>query len=441
MDLSQLLNINITRETQAVSQAGFGVALILGPNKTASGVGTYGSLTDVLAEPGITISTDEYKAAAKYFGQTPKPQKLKIGKSLVKVAQVDTITPTAVDSHVYVVTINGTNFSFTAGTGTSAAAIVTGLIALINAGSTGVTASGTNTLILTAQVAGQPFTTSVNADPDLALVHTTANTGVVESLVALQLVDNDWYGLISTFRSDADILQLAAFIETQPKIFGVSGNAAGDIDGASTTDIAYKLKAASYFRTWFEYSGDTVNYPEAGLFGRALPTIPGSETWAFKTIAGQVVDNLSGTAITALKAKNANYYVLVGGRNITLDGKVAGGDYIDIIRLIDAITSDMMTAVFGSLVNNDKVPFTNGGISIVQNDIEGVLKKYQKSGGVAPDDVDSNGNVIKGYVTSFPKVSDVNVNDRANRILSGATFTARLAGAIQALVLNGTVTV
>lgn len=451
MGLESIVNVSISRQTAAVSQAGFGTGFILSGDKSAAGVGTYSSLADVLAEPGITSGTDTGKAAAKYFGQSPKPQKLKIGKALAKVAQVDTITPTPVNLHHYIVNISGVKngvpfniaYEYDADSSALATEIVTGLTTAINADSAanGVTASGSSTLILTANVAGQPFSTSINGDANMSLVHTTANVGVVESLAALSLIDNDWYALISTFRSIDDIWQLAGYIEGLLKIFGVSKSDAAMYDPASTTDIGYLLKAGSFFRTWIEYSADTANYPEAGLFGRCLPLTPGSETWAFKTIAGQTVDSLTGTQINALKAKNINYYSPLGGVNITLDGKVAGGEYIDVIRLIDLLASRMMEGIFGKLVRSDKVPFTNGGITLVQNEVIGVLKANQKTGGIAPDDVDANGAVVPGFSTSFPKIGDISANDRAARTLNGGTWTARISGAIQAANINGTVTV
>lgn len=451
MGLENLINVSISRETEAVSQAGFGTPFILGPNKTASGVGSYSSLAAVLLEPGLTSSTDEYKAAAKIFGQSPKPTLIKIGKSLSKVAQVDTITPTAVNAHHYIVTLAGLfsgvafslSYDYTSDGSATAAEIVTGLIALINAAtaSHGVVASGSSTLILTANTAGRPFTTTVSDATNMVLVHTTANVGVVESLAALELIDNDWYALISTFRSIDDVMQIAAHVEALLKIFGVSRNDAGMIDGTSVTDLAYLLKAANYFRTWVEYSGDTANFPEAALFGRCLPTTPGSETWAYKTPAGQVVDVLTDTQISALKAKNCNYFTPYGGVNITLDGKVAGGEYIDIIRLIDLLAARMQEGIFGQLVRSDKIPFTNAGITVIQNEVISVLKANQKTGGIAPDDVDANGDLVPGFSTSFPNISDISANDRAARTLSGGTWTARLAGAIQAVTINGTVTV
>lgn len=89
-------------------------------------------------------------------------------------AQVTTITPTAVNDATYFVAINGKGFSFTADGSATAAEIVTGLTALINADTDlPVTASGSSTLILTADTAGVPFLVSLGAN--LSAAATTAN--------------------------------------------------------------------------------------------------------------------------------------------------------------------------------------------------------------------------------------------------------------------------
>lgn len=89
-------------------------------------------------------------------------------------AQVNTITPTAVNSTVYNMAINGRAYAYTSDGSATAAEIVTGFTTVINADTAnGVTASGTTTLILTANVAGAPFVTSLGAN--LAEALTTPN--------------------------------------------------------------------------------------------------------------------------------------------------------------------------------------------------------------------------------------------------------------------------
>lgn len=441
MGLEQIVNVNITRETASVTQAGFGTPLILGPNAAFANTAprTYESLLEVADD--FDSSDDEYKAAQKIFSSNPKVKQIKIGKRLANVAQVRTITPTAVNNFQYDVTIDGVLYSYTSDGSATVSEIVAGLIALINADVNAVvTASGSTTLILTADNAGRSFSSSVGTN--LAQVSTTANVGVGESLAGISSTDDDWYGLIITSKSDGDVLEAAAYIEAVRKIFGISRSDAEIYDASETDDIFSKLMNANYFRTFTFYSGDAANFPEAGMFGRFLPTVPGSEQWAFKTYAGVTIDVLSSTQISALKGKNVNFYTRVAGVSVSQEGKTAGGEWIDTIRLIDLLVARMQEAIFGSLVRNLKIPFTNAGVSVIENDVRGVLSQNQKTGGIAPDEVDPDTQeLIPGFTTSFPRVADVPANDRAARRLTGGTWTARLAGAIVAADINGTVTV
>jgi len=440
MGLEQIVNVQISRQTGGVTQAGFGTPMILGNTSSELTVGqikTYSSLTAVLED--FASSDAEYVAASKIFAQTPKPPQIKIARHIALVAQVSTHTPNVSSQTVqaFTVTINGTLFSFTSDSDPTAAEVVTGLISLINAGTEPVTASGTTTLILTADNAGQPFTIANSAN--MPATSSTASVGYPEAFAAISAVDDDWYAVVGTVKTQWAILAIAAYIETQRKIYGVSIEEADALDIAEEGDTGSLLKIGNYFRTFWMYSAVSETYPEAAWFGRVLPLSPGSETWAYKTLAGVATDNLSSGQIASLKDKNGNYYTVVGGVSIMIDGKVAGGEWVDVIRFIDWLQARIQERIFGSVVRLDKIPYTDGGIAIVDNDLKSVLKDGQDVGGIAADTVDANGNPLPGFTTTFPRAFAVSANDKAARTLTGS-FTAKLAGAIHAVTINGTVT-
>lgn len=439
MGLEQIVNVAISRNTQSISQTGFGTPLVLGSNGVFTGVRAYSGMEGVSTD--FASTTDEYKAAARLFAQSPRPKQVKIGKRLTGVSEVLTLTPTVLDSTVYTVTIAGVEYSYTSDADATATEIVTGLKTAINADAgVGFIATGVATLILTAKIPGIAATVTQTAD--LVRAETTGNVGVAESLAAISGVDNDWYALILCSKTEGDILAAASYIESVRKIFGVSLSDLNTLDAAVTTDLFSRLQAMSLFRTFTFWSADAANFPEAGMFGRFLPTVPGSEQWSFKTYASVTIDALSPTQINALKAKGVNFYTRIAGVNVGQEGKVAGGEWIDVIRFIDWVEARMQEEIFGSIVENEKIPYTNGGISIIENDVAGVLKAGQKAGGFAPDDVDpATGKPVPGYTTTFPRVSEISANDRASRKLTGGRFTGKLAGAIIAAEINGTVTV
>ncbi|MDH8538541.1 DUF3383 family protein, partial [Klebsiella pneumoniae] len=68
---------------------------------------------------------------------------------------------------------------------------------------------------------------------------------------------NSWYGLhlavpVADYPSDTDIISVAAAIEAASvsRIFGVTSADSTILDAATTTDLASKLKAAKYSRTF-----------------------------------------------------------------------------------------------------------------------------------------------------------------------------------------------
>ena len=100
--------------------------------------------------------------------------------NIIAVAQVYTITPTAVDSTVYTLTIDGIAYSYTSGIGATVAQITAGLALEINVTQTNgivpVTAvDNTTNITLTADVAGVAFTATDTGAGTLVIVPTQPN--------------------------------------------------------------------------------------------------------------------------------------------------------------------------------------------------------------------------------------------------------------------------
>lgn len=431
MGLDSIVNVQISRQTAGVTQAGFGVPLILGPNAAfpQTEIREYRSLNAVAED--FTSGQAEYVMASKIFSQTPRPPRLKIGKTSAPVAQVSTLTPDVTVQAIaqFVATIDGEVYSFTSDATPTAGEVVTGLIALINGDPDAkVTASGTTTLILTADVPGNAFTVETSAN--LSVAATTPSNGIANDIQKASDVDADWYFLLLTSVDVNTIIAAASDIEARKKLmlFLTSDVA---VPTAVTTDIVSVLKAKTLFRTAAMYSGTAADRAESALVGRVAPLDPGSETWANKTLANVTVDKLTDGQQANLSNKNANFYVQIAGINVTQNGKVVGGEYIDVIRFIDWLTARMQEAVFTQLVQQDKVPYTDAGIAVVETAMRAVLEAGVRAGGI-PSSQD--------YTVTVPKAKDISQADKAARHLTGITFTATLSGAIHAVTIQGTVT-
>jgi len=187
MALSDIVTVTITSESAAVEQAGFGVPIILAPD-TPGGfterVRFYTSLTGVGVDFATTTAT--YKMAAAVFGQNPRPSTLAVGRLANKPTQRWAVTPTASNSTLYQMRVNGTLVEFTSDSSATVTEIITGLKAAIDALSLGVTVSDQTTYMrIVANTAGAFFSVEVLDTSLLALAQDHADPGLATDLAAM----------------------------------------------------------------------------------------------------------------------------------------------------------------------------------------------------------------------------------------------------------------
>ncbi|MCY1552961.1 hypothetical protein D9M68_893960 [compost metagenome] len=126
---------------------------------------------------------------------------------------------------------------------------------------------------------------------------------------------------------------------------------------------------------------------------------------------------------------------------ITQNGKVAAGEWIDVIRGRDWLAEQVKINVATQIINaNGKVPFTDDGILIIVNGLRQALMLGQARGLIAPDEIYDAGRKIPGFVITAPRSASISPNDKANRILRDLKFSARLAGAIHVADIKGNLT-
>lgn len=432
MSLDSIVNITIDAQTTAPTRAGFGTPMIAGYTTVfAERIRFFTQLTE-MTTLGFSTSSALYKAAQAVFAQNPRPTQLAIGRLDVANTMVVTCTPVVQNTHLYTVTINGVDFTFTSDGSATAAEIVAGLVAAINGGTEPVTASGSTTLILTADVAGTNFELEVDYS-DLRPNDDTADTCDIEAqLAAITVVSDAWYALHLVDRSAAITEAAAAYIETVKKIF-VATSGDYDILTSSTTDLASALQDAAYARTALLFSRLPHKASGAAWAGNQLPFDPGSTTWAFKTLAGVPADSFPDAGeIVFMKAKNCNYYSTVAGINVTQQGKTASGEFIDVTIFLDWLKARMQERIFSLLANSKKIPFTAAGIGLIENTVRAQLAEGVRVGGLEDDDV---------LQVTVPLISEVDPVDKANRLLKTVRFQATLAGAVHELVVIGTILV
>lgn len=457
--ISSIVNVQISRQTRGVTQAGFGTPLILTDESSGWGgsefARTYVDIDEILED--FASSTDAYKAAVAIFAQSPQVEQIKIGKEGTRTAQIATIVFSAdiiVGNTISAFTISSggklesiTSTAFDTNNATTLTALATKIQA--TAAIATAVSNGTHTITVTAATAGVSFsisaiTVSGGASQATAVrTTTTANEGPAEFLADISDQDDAWYGLIWANERNEDLVyEAAAYIETQRKIFGTCSQDADILDATDTDDIGYTLSQGNFDRTFVIYNADASDFADAAWMGKCFTFDPGEETWKFKTLAGITSDNLTSSKRAAAQDKNVNIYVEVGGIDITMEGVMAGGEYIDVIRGVDWLQAKIEESVFGKLANAPKIPYTNAGIKVVVGLVRAQLDNGIKVGLLSNDPLEGNArNDNSPYRVTAPLVSEISANDRAERFLPDVEFVAKLAGAIHRVTIQGTVTV
>ena len=243
----------------------------------------------------------------------------------------------------------------------------------------------------------------------------------------------------------AQYADVAAYIETQEKMFCYT-----ELDVLAAANANPTVNDVLY-RTMGVYGRETsdqtdANVPAANkcmnvaLAAEWLTYASGSETAAFKQLAKVQPSTLASDEVEHLVDANLNYVVAVGNRTVSMNGITLAGEWADVIRFRDWLKHEMQNLVVATLLDNPKIPFTDGGIALIQNQMLAALKAGQKRGGIAGEEFDENGESIPAYTTTVPMSSALSAAQKASRKLTNCKFKARLAGAIHFAELKGSLT-
>lgn len=432
--LSDIANVTIALNTTSVARANFGTQMITSPLASfAERVRTY---SDFDATNPDNLPPILQTALSDAFAQIPRPRQVKVGRlSILKaaIAPVD-----AVGLAVYSLKLGTTLISVTAAASPTTTTIATQLAAAINAAAVGVTATavaGVVELVFIGAII--PVTTFTKIQWDV--ITSSATAGILAAdLGEIKLEDDAWYVLHLTERTTARVLLAAEWTEAQEKIFVTASQNSDILTPGISTDVVSLLKASQYFRTAIAYHGKAnTEFADVAWASRVLTIPPGGETWALKKLASVTPDKLSATDRVTIFGKNGNtfeYYQT--SIALTGAGKVAGGEWIDIIRFRDYLKDLIQTNLVMLMINRDKIPYTDGGIQLLGNNLIGSLRTGQNVGGISPDEINAAGDKVPGFNTTIPLSSEVDDITKASRVVY-LKFNARIAGAIHVTDVSG----
>lgn len=448
MAVSSFVQVNILAAVAAPTQAAFNIGGVSGYHTVWTDLSrSYTSLSALNVDFPATASSSGdakagiAKAGAAFFAQSPNPGVFKVFRLQHKTTKTFTVTiVTAVDSTTYSFTLAGQTVSFTSGVGTTGILIAAGLVSAITAlAITGVSAanSGTNVVTITG-TAGTWFDVDTSTNPAVAanmtVLETTADNQIAADLGLVAAADPAWYGLVHVDHSKAIELVVAAWAESNSKVYFTSSQDSDCLTNANT-DILYALKQGGYNRTAGAYHQNPGQFLEAALMGFFFPFTPGSANYFLKTLAGISASPtavLNDTGVSNALAKNGNVYRTEAGLNVYYPGTMASGRFIDITTGVDYMTARLQNRLYAAMVNSQKIPYTQAGAAIIEGCIRSQIKEEIDIGFAADD---------SNVVVTVPAVSSQASVDRAARIMRNCNFTFRAAGAVQDVIVNGTVTV
>lgn len=194
-----------------------------------------------------------------------------------------------------------------------------------------------------------------------------------------------------------------------------------------------------YDRTFVAYHTDATNYPNAvaAVVGATAGYEAGSFTYKNIIVKGVTALDISDTDLeNKVHGKGAITFLEKAGDIVTSEGKVASGEYADIVDSKDYIVHNIAYRVQKVFNVNKKVAYTNAGISLLEVAVGGVLKSAYDNGMIAEDDA---GAAI--YATSFKLRSETTEADRAARKYPYGQFSFELSGAIHCCEVVGEITV
>ena len=245
-----------------------------------------------------------------------------------------------------------------------------------------------------------------------------------------EIYNQDWRQLVCVLAEaeDSTEAEVAAYMETKDdRLYFVTFESETALEGAITTKGDRTVA--------FVYGGDSL-YPECALIGATAGKEAGSITYKNTILKGIEPEVLTDEQIDGIHDAGGLCFVTKAGDNVTSEGKVMSGEYIDIIDSKDWIISEIVYNTQKLLNTMPKVPYTNKGIAMLETQCVNVLKQAYENGMIADNDEG-----LPDYSTSYALRNEVSAADRIERKYLQGKFTFGLAGAIHQVHVDGEIIV
>ena len=450
----KVVDVTVNLGTQPITTEGFETPLFVAiHNAFADRQRIYGD-TDTMVQDGFAPGSPAVAFATKVFAGKFPPQYIRVGRQEMTNTVIDFTGTTNIDPAVPVA-VNIASGAYLASivvpvsAGSTPATIASALAAAI-------TADTTLEDVLTATVgtaadAGKVTVVaknnglfSVGKDQGNYAVVSTSSETVSAVLPTIAAVSDDWYFLSTESHTEASILSAAAYASANYKLHVYSSQDAG-IASASDTSIGAQLKALAYDTSigMYDPTADTT-LPEAGIIGAMASNDPSyGDSIHLKTMPGVVAPTLSLTERSNIWGQNVNFYRVINGVGAFWEGKVASGQYVDVIRFGHWMKFRTEESLFAYMSSR-----SNLGLSVKMSDddlpnLKSVMLNSPINVGIA------NGSILTGYdetnkvfydpVITIPTRSTIPTNDLATRTLNNVKVEVVYNGSLHFIKIRITV--
>lgn len=471
LNINRLVRVSVNLQPLAAARRGFGTLLVIGDSDIIGATERARLYTDLEGVAGdFGINAPEYKAAALYFGQTPRPPQIMIGRwantatsaelvgGILTAAEKDITRWQAITSGGLTFTVNGgdevvQNADFSGCTNLNAVADVinaqlnsstiayTGERFVVKSTATGDTVSiGWATgdlapMLKLDQAQSLPPQQGANAETAL------------EAVVALTDFSGLWYGCTfasATRPTDDELVEVAEFIEgaDSMRIFGVTETDTRVLDATYTDDLASRMKARNFTRTCVQYSENP--FAICSLFGRAFSVNFNANrsviTLMYKQEPGVVPAYISETQAQTLRAKRCNVFVQYWNDTAIIQyGVMSGNAYFDERHGLDWFADAVQASLYNLLYQSKtKIPQTDAGQNQLVNTCAAVCQEAVNNGLVAEGQWNADGFgqlergdfLPEGFYIYSPPMATQDQSTREQRIAPPIQIALKLAGAI-----------
>ena len=252
------------------------------------------------------------------------------------------------------------------------------------------------------------------------------------------LLGKDWRQLVvptAGTEADSTIKEISDAVEKTDRMYFATVKDLSEAPG-KTVELEAGKTAPRDRTVCFKHGKNA--YAAAALVGAIAQKDPGTYTCKNQILKELEPEALDDTQIKTAHDAGCLCFVTKAGDNVTTEGKTLGGEYIDIIDSKDYVIYRIQYGSQKVFNQNDKVAYTDSGITQLENVCVTVMKECYGDGNLIIDTDDSG---KPAYSVNYGRRSETSAADRQARRYTLGRFSFSLLGAIHTAKVKGSIIV